>query len=769
MEKAFLQFNNGEIAQITDFFYDTNSVLYVEAPLGALKHKILNSAFQNFSDDYFEFYHFCNKFTVIEDLLLSFYDTLRNYSLAQKIQLKKSMASDFTQKVRNYLNSLDKKTFVILDNFEKILEDATIAKFIAELSENRNIKIILLSNSDLSLWGFKNAFMRYKTINLKKQNINIFNQKISLLFDDISDEMRQKLIKYTGLEDFWLLLTKAYVAATENSLSEFFSDFERKNELFQDFIISRTLTLIPDTYSDFIKTMCFANFPVSKNLMECYKIGDIGQVDYLKKRLILSEINNSYFLNEHIKNYFKNILSIGEKIKFGTIFLDIFNSELAKNPKERFTRLSREGINKQSENIRSNIPKLNEKVLDSASLDFISHVQKSIAPWYVKDLPKNSENETKSEDNIILKKFREENFKKKSILEMVQKTDRISAILEEAKTLKAEKNFDEAIGVLKNFALKNTDNELGVLIDEQIAQNYIEKNELNEAVNYYLRVCDFYNNTSKPDKYSEFLLKVANVYKGLKKFDASINCYEKILKNSNLADKSVITSAYFSLADIYEKSGDDQKTIDILRNLLVFLGSTDDKNSYCKANYRLALLYERQNDIKNAKCCYLECVKSGEIDAITGDCYLNLALIFVDENDILNADNYFKLAIKQFENEDIIDFSGLYWANLSLAHLYKNKNQELYIKYLLDALSCAQKAEDNFEIASVIVEIGDFYYYKNENDKALIEYLKAKKILNEPFDTQNMQMIFMRIEDMRLKMGLNEFERVALAYEQGSN
>ena len=100
MTQGFFQFNNSIINEIINFATSSFDLLYMSGPKGSAKSETIEKLAKELSKDYLIFQHFCFENTVIDDFLLNFYDALRDFSLAQKISLKKFMTDNFKEKVK---------------------------------------------------------------------------------------------------------------------------------------------------------------------------------------------------------------------------------------------------------------------------------------------------------------------------------------------------------------------------------------------------------------------------------------------------------------------------------------------------------------------------------------------------------------------------------------------------------------------------------------------------------------------------------------------
>ena len=76
-----------------------------------------------------------------------FFNFLKDYSIKQKISLKKNPETGFMEKVNFYFQNLDYPSVVIIDNFETVSEDSEVIDFLLHISGFQNVKIIIISKT----------------------------------------------------------------------------------------------------------------------------------------------------------------------------------------------------------------------------------------------------------------------------------------------------------------------------------------------------------------------------------------------------------------------------------------------------------------------------------------------------------------------------------------------------------------------------------------------------------------------------------------------
>ena len=87
----------------------------------------------------------CFETSILDDMLLSFFDTFRTYTLMGKIIPPRIKTENFTQKINSYFNTIHSPIVIILNSFESVLKSSKpeILSFLKHLIKLPNVKIII--------------------------------------------------------------------------------------------------------------------------------------------------------------------------------------------------------------------------------------------------------------------------------------------------------------------------------------------------------------------------------------------------------------------------------------------------------------------------------------------------------------------------------------------------------------------------------------------------------------------------------------------------
>ncbi|HIQ89411.1 TPA: tetratricopeptide repeat protein [Candidatus Galligastranaerophilus faecipullorum] len=786
MDTSDLQFSIEIIDKIKNFYNSTSELLLLCGFSGCAKSEILNKTLEDLDDNTLVFKHLCFEHTAIDDFLLNFYDSFRKFSLEKKVSLKKTMGESFANKVSFYFKDIDKKCIIVVDNYELVSDNIEILNLLAHIASFKNTKVVLVSR-DKQVQFFINQNLAVQIIEITPNDFETFKAKIQNEGLSANEDTLEEFFKLSGGYELYLKMVTRYSKTTGISIGDLISEFNKKSVEFSDFIILKVASLVPGAYLEFLKNLSGLNHAVSIDFIKNYNLGDIRQIDYLERNLLISKIDNDIILRNYFKPYFQNMLSVQEKYRIFTRFVEIYEEELAKSPRDRLLRLSRESIRKQIEMLKQNIPRLGSggMRINQDNFSYISLAQEGANPWFDKKtidkkqkyLDKKRELQNKKpaakkdfiseEDALILKEYR-----RKKLLERQEYQESISEendfMLEFKKADEYEQTYRyaQAVEILLKLKNKAPDDETKIEILKHLARNSEKLNRFEDALEYYTQTGSLHLIRQDYEKYFKTLLDIAVLYKNLYRFESAKEEYFKIVNTEKPVQKSVVTAAYTGLGDIFESENSISEALKYYR-LASDFSDPSDIAANAEITYKTAILYDDMQDFDNAIEFYLKNIQTSTDTTLNkwlSQCYVNLGLIYSYKNDNENAVKYIKLALEKDREDN--NPAGVYFASRELSKIYETENLEKAIEYLREALECAKTLHDEFKEAFAYLELGDLYYNFNQDELALECFFEAKKALGENILDENEQIINQRINDMKIKMLPVEFQRIEVNYAQ---
>lgn len=813
MDENFTKFNSNILNKITDFINSRTGqpeadILYISGFQGSGKSEIVNMALKEIDEDILLFRHLCFENSVIDDFLLGFYDTLRYYSLSKKINLKKGLSENFAQKVSFYFKNIDKNSLIIIDNFEIIAANSEIMDFLAHLARYENVKLILISRV-LNSEFFENKNLNCETAEIPPNDYFVFKLKVQDNLSIYTEDDIEAFYNATRGYELYLRMTLRYIATVNSTLTEFMEEFKKRKLEFEDFLLSKIVSLVPPIYLPFLQNMSCLNHSVKIAFIEHYGLGDISLINYLHRKMLISKFDDEIYLKDYLKQYFLSNLSVKEKIDNYGNLIKIYENELAKSPKDRLLRLSRESIRKQIEFIKGNIPNISSPQTFSGGGFYARRAENTPVPWYARlsklrqkgfteaensNTQENAEKYTQqndaasaeetlsTEEHILIEQFRQGKTQNSDIKGV--KAD-YRNILNEAK--KFEENFDYqgAIQILKNFLEDCSGNSKNIPLDMKdvylkLAEDCSKINDFESALNNFniaLKICK--ENDDKAGTIDIKLLE-ADLYKKLYRLEKAKNALNEAVETGKEISKNGTAKAFLTLGEIFEMENDFKSAFENYKIAEDFAlssaqNSDDSKALLSEIYYRTAVLYDDGQNTEKSLEYYQKCIDASQ-NMSNGSCeflsasYANTGLIYIElwnetgnEKYRQNAHDSLILALNEDTKKE--NYNGIYTICRQLTRIYGNSDSKKLLEYLNMALEASKNMNDGFKIAISYLEIGDYYYNTRENSSALRNYLDAEKALGKNISAENKQRITTRINDMKIKMENIEFEEILKEYE----
>lgn len=763
MNQGLFQFNNTIINEIVEFASSSYNLFFIQGPKGSSRRESIEKAVKELEIDNLVFSHFCFENTVIDDFLLNFYDALRNFTLASRISLKKFASNDFKEKVSHYFKSIVKNCIIVVENFEKVENNIEIIDFLSHLASFVNIKLVIITANE-SKNPFEEKIDRIKNYTITTIPKADFIAKLAMLIEPIDNDLKDKFYKITKGSELYLRMCIKYCSTTDVTLKDLINEFDRKNIEFEEFLVSKFVSLTPSSYLELFRILCAINHPVSKEFIEEYKLSDTNYIEYLSKNFLISFFKDEIYVKDYYKQYITKNFSLHERALYYKNLVRIYQNELTKSPQKRLLRLSRESIRKEIEFFNSLIPSINSK--GSSNMPYLGI---KVGLW---------KEETKKKSKLAEKLSRIK--EKKEALQKKEQKPKITAEIDKNKEKNrlliidlinhahnCEKNFDytNADKALKKALSLDYDSEFRIEILMFLLKNYIHLNELDfalKAASDALEIAIKTNDSRRVEL--EFLIAKTN--KDLYRLNRAEEKFENIIKNENNKDNYRSMSA-LELGEVQEAKGELNSAINNYK-LALNLSLGKNKELVCKSYYKLALLYDENSDYKKAEYYYQKNYLTSS-DKKENNYYsislTNLASIYTEQTRYQKASECLKLAL-EFDtlNED---WQNIYFSQKELAKLYIKIDPISAQGYFTQALKTAQQMKDNFKIALVYFDKGEFFYDTEDDKKALINFLEAKKALRDLSNNdENIARIKSRIKDLRIRLGNDSFDSIIKNYDK---
>ena len=774
MTQGFFQFNNSIINEIRNFAISSFDLLFMGGPRGSAKSETIEKVIPELEENNLLFHHFCFENTVIDDFLLNFYDALRNFSLVQKISLKKFLTDNFKEKVSHYFKTIETDCIIIVENFEKIDENIEIIDFLSHLASYENVKIIIVTrNVEKNLFRFKK--IKTKTLEINQIQKDEFKSRLAILSEPMRLEVREKFYEITQGLELYLKMSVKYCQTANTTIEDLINEFERKSVntfmTFEEFLVTKFISLVPAIYKNLLKIMSAISHPISVEFLYKYKLGNISYIDYLLNNFLVNSFRKEYYVKDYFRQYITKTFSIQEKATFYKNLIEIYENELTKSPKDRLLRLSRESIRKEIELFKQKVPSLNTE----KNQNTFSYLGISTQSWHDEKIVQKSRlseklNKIKERKNLLLNSKEErklsdydKNILKQNKEEKERNKRYIIDLINSSRDCASEYRYHDSISELLKAKDNDFENEFQIEILILLAKNYEHLNDYQIALKHYEKALVLAKD-KKDSRVCEIEFLIAMIDKNLFKIEDAKEKFKNIISNQS-NPLSYIAKANLELGEIEEADSNLQEAIKCYNNALdISLGK--DKALVCKCYYKLAVLYDENQEYDSAIKYYQKNFTTSSErneNKYYSVSLTNLALILIEQGKYKEASENLKLALL-FDSE-INDWENMYFSQKELAKLYSRFDETSSIGYYKQALDSAKKLNDTFKEALVHFEMGEFFYDRGEDEKALVNFYNARLILKNVSDEENTARVNSRIRDIKIRMDELAFDLITKKYE----
>ena len=777
-----LENNIKQIEQICDFLETKFPLMLINGFVGTGKSTVVNYAASFTSADTIKLKYNCFETTILDDILLAFFDEFKKLTAMGTISAPKGKSDNFTQKINSYFENINKPVLIIINSFEEVLKEnkQEIIDFIIHLASFPNIKVILISRTfSLSDFDKKIGYKRATILALEKSIFEKFLRSEGIKnIGPFSDE----LYKHSRGYFFYTLLSIKIIHLRKLSLLDFIEGFSKSFLSFNDFILREALALIDPVSGHLFRFLTTMRHPISIKLLQTLHLYDEERFNFFIDNLILSKENDSVYLQDYYKVIAENSIPENVSVKLHQGCVDLYNTQLPLKPLERDLLISRQTMRKEIEYHSMFIPK--KVVLPKTPSQNIEYKEYTgtMHPNTIKQ-PDNQNTQQLSQQQDE-KAAKDEKLKNMSFI--FESEDELAALNQIATSIKnflhisdqqreqEEKsslteliniarqeeqayNFKRVISLYQRaLTLKNDDDYYTFLpkIYTKLAEAYQNLSDWFNSLKNYENALEFYISVSDNEKVCETKLAIANIYFITFKRDQAKKLLTEILGSSE-ADTDVKIRTYIALADLTENINLNQ---DYFNRALELVTDSTDKKILSELYFKYALLCDDKNDPNKAVEYYKKCINldsNPKININLSAALSNLAELYDEAGSSDFAAKYYLESLRI--DELTRNFNGIYISSMKLAELYTVKDAEKAVKYFEKAKVCAKELGENFYLASTAIAIGDFYYNRNENEKALENYINAQEVAKDNFSKDNIEKIAQRIEDIKARVGEETF------------
>ena len=714
----FLIENNIEkIETIIDFFSQHSSLLLVNGFMGTGKTQVIEHALSFLNDDVITLKYNCFETTILDDILLEFFDNFKKLTAQNIIEMPKIRTENFTQKINSYFESINKPIVIVINSFEQILKDnkQDILNFLYQLSKSYKIKTILIARK----FDYADFEQKYEKLAITALEKGIFEKYLRAENFKQIGPLSDELYKYSRGYYFYTTLSIKIMKIKKYSLADFLSEYTKSFQSFNDFILREALSLVDPVSGHLFRFLTIIRHPVNIKLINAIHLYDEERLNYFVDNLLLTKEDNLIYLQDYYKIIAENSIVENIAVKIHKSCVELYQTQLPLKPLERDLLISRQTMRKEIEYHSLFIPKkpaLPQKPLPESQFMQVHNQYIPPIPPPVQTKQEKDEQiqnisfvfESEADEMAIMNKIAT------SIHKFVDISDKKHQALDEMKDLslielinlakQEELNFEyqKVVMIYQKALTLNNDEDYYTFLPTlytKLGESFKNLSDWFNAQKYYELAVEFYISTGDTEKTCENKYEMANLFYITFKPDKAEKLLNDILSNeisTNLEIKSKLL-----LSNITGKWYINEIPADT---------SSIDKPILAEMYFKYALELDKRGEIDQAVRYYKKCVETSQdrlVNAYLSSSLTNLASIYDEEGKSDMAIKYLQESVRLDELSQ--NYNGIYVSTMKLAEININKYPDKALEYLKKAKACAVELNDSFYIASIDIALGDYY------------------------------------------------------------
>ena len=770
--------NEKQIEQICDFLQNDKKLMLINGVAGSGKGEILGYVNSYLNENVVLIKYMCLETTILDDMLLSFFETFRNYAIKGTITLPKAKVDNFTQKINSYFNAVKNPVLVVLHSFQTILKEnrKDILSFIEHLEKFDNVKIILSSRV------FDNE--EFNNIDYDRASILAFSKEIfeKYLKDNdiknigpISNELYKQTKGYYNNVNLAVRIMKL----RQYSLVKLLEAYSKSAMTFSEFIRKEALMLIDPVSLHLFRLLAVMRIPIHVNLIKSLHLFNQERIYFFVQNYLLNVDGESLYLKDFYREIIEQQIQQSVMVKLHRACVELYETQLPLKPLERDLRLSRQTMRNEIDYHLLFIPK---KPQIQGTVPNMAQFVQPITPKQPENMPVQIsapiKEETKEEkiekinfifdDESVLEgiadsinNFIQETVENKEVALSGSKMT-LTDIMNAAKQEEIKYNYKHAVMLYQSALNKQDDDNFDAFLPtiyQRLAHSYKKLSDLHNSLEYYTKLQDYYFNVSEEEKAWEVQLDMANIY-----FDSYKQDNAKYLLNE--LDKKDLPNelrikVYLSLAKI---SGNLNEEFVYYQKSVKLIDENTDKSVLAQLYYRFAGVYDEKDDIKAAAYYYKKCIEIKKDNNYLSRAMANLAELYDETGNTDFAIKYYEKSIeidKQMNN-----YNGLYSSSRHLSEIFAPKDSAKSLEYLSNALNYAKQLSEPYYIADAALEIGNFYLLRKDFENAFKYFVIAKNTAKTSMSKDNSEKFESKIEYLKKFVSHDQFEKLREKYDK---
>lgn len=758
------EFLKEKVKDLLNFYNDeSSSVCFIEGKSGSYKTELFKCSQDFLSDDVILFKFKCFEGSTLDDVFLAFFEDLKKYSQKKKIAFTKIETNSISQRINNYLNHINMPAIILIDSLDNIFnkksetEKEEFLNFIMHLNAMKKFKLVLIGNNLSSIFEIKNpTLIVMEAYNSEQIQTCFDNLKIDYTPEDIF-----KFYKITRGNPNYLYITANIITTLGGTLESLLNEFEKKTSAYEDFVLQKLVTFIPETVKNSLYSLSLVNEGLTFEYLTDSKFFTKEQINYMVEKGVLANEYGHIYIKSYLRKFIQSHIRHIEKLKIHKFWMDFYNSQLPLKPNNRAILISRNTMRSQIEYHASFLTDQMPKETNQKDLSLMGYLNSNLTAWNIKNTNMDEKREkekaqgfekyalTKDELSLlgapVDMRTTEEATESKIYRTFEQKEEvkeakeKLSDVLILAQDLEDVHSFENAYSVYKKALELKEDSDYNqklTFILTKLAECSKKLNKTTEATEYYNLLIELYSANNDIEKMNQTRLEIAQIYKETYKINQAKVIYENFVNKKSDASDSIKARAYIELAEIEDDLTNTEKAIEHYKKAFSLSESIENKDFYTKAYFKYGLILDDVNRTDAALDYYQKCIANAKEPCLYLSCaYTNIAQIIEEKGNTAKALEYYKFGLKTDLRQS--NYEGVYYICLKIAGVYETINNKNVLNWLLKSLSAAKRTKEKIYIINAYNQLGKYYEKTGSIEKSVKAYESAQKVKDKEKETKN--------------------------------
>ena len=562
VNQFLLENSKKSLERLLSFYKNNTPLMLVSGFLGTGKTQIVNHSLKFLNPQAIVIEYNCFETTILDDILLSFFEDFKELALQEKISQPKIKSENFTQKIAAYFNSIHLPIVIIINSFESVLKNnkQDILDFIFHMSSKENIKTIIIARTfNYDDFTDKITFDRTTILGFEK---GIFEKYLRSEGIKMIGPMSDELYKYTRGYYLYTKLSAKIINAHKLTMIKFIEGYTKSFLTYNDFILREALSFVDPVSGHLFRLLTVLRHPVSINLLKEINLYDEEKIQKFIDNFLICKEKNMIYLQDYYKNISQNSIPENVNVKLHKSCVELYSTQLPLKPFERDLLISRQTMRSEIEYHTLFLPQkpLLMKQMETAAIEAIEYAATSTQNY--ESIPEAEELVPQPDIQIIKPESKEEKIKKisfifetedeekeimngiaNSINQYIDYSNKVLTpeemrlpfleLINAASREEKEFNFKKAIAFYQLALTLKDDDNFALMVSRIYVKNarcYEKLSDWFNAFKYYDMALQYFIKAGDNEKINEMKLAIANIFYNTYKHDKAEMLLNDILK-----------------------------------------------------------------------------------------------------------------------------------------------------------------------------------------------------------------------------------------------